>query len=83
MRTDKPQHTMRVRWGTPGSGCEQDGGKYTFTTEAELCAFLCGVDDAIGWMEYVLIGDVPQSVDLNQVYKSFPMLAAWKRAQAE
>jgi hypothetical protein len=33
-------------------------------------------------MEYVLIGDIPQSVELNEVYESFGTLAAWKRAQA-
>ena len=82
MAKNKQQHSIRVRWGKPGCGDEQDGGKYTFTTEAEVCAFLRGVDDAIGWMEYVLIGDVPESVELNEVYESFASLAAWKRAQA-
>lgn len=82
MRKNKPQHSIRVRWGKPGGGWERDGGKYTFTTEAELCAFLRGADEAIGWTEYVLIGNIPQSVELNEVYDSFRTLAAWKRAQA-
>lgn len=44
------EHTIKIHWGT----CPESA-TYTFATEAELRAFLLGVDEATGWTEFEII----------------------------
>ena len=47
---DKHMPTAYIRWGS--SIDRQDPVGYSFNTEAELNAFLLGVDEASDWMDY-------------------------------
>ena len=55
-QAEKP-FAVRVRWGSTGTQNEtykrsRDGDDYEFDTEAELIAFLEGVEASNGWMDY-------------------------------
>ena len=54
---DKKKFCVKIRWGTTGTQNEKyknadDGEIYEFDTEAERKAFLQGVDESNGWMDY-------------------------------
>jgi hypothetical protein len=44
---------ITIRWGMPSS--EQEPTTYEFATQAELTAFMLGVEECDGWMEYEVI----------------------------
>jgi hypothetical protein len=50
---------VRIRWGSEST--REDMGNvtstYAFDTDAELSAFLKGVDEACGWMDYEVVED--------------------------
>jgi hypothetical protein len=48
---DENQTTVTVLWGMHADD-EDDGVAYSFDTATELKAFLLGVDEASGWMDY-------------------------------
>jgi hypothetical protein len=52
MPTDK-LYKIKIRWGMRSSG--QKPTHYEFNTEAELEAFVYGVVEGDGWMEYEII----------------------------
>lgn len=52
----------RIKWGDPLTRKEIYNEEnlydtYTFETKDELNAFLCGVDEAMGWLDYEIIED--------------------------
>lgn len=56
---------VTIRWGSESTQedmYEQQGNEpseYCFATEAELNAFLLGVDEMDGWMGYTVVEDEP------------------------
>jgi hypothetical protein len=48
-------HKCRVIFGSESSG--QEPSEYSFNTEAELLAFIDGMEAAVGWMEYEILED--------------------------
>lgn len=53
------KHFVRIAWGSESTREENEGkfSTYTFDTEAELNAFLKGIDEAIGWDDYFIDED--------------------------
>jgi len=49
------KHPLRIRFGRPETGVPVDD--LEFDTEAELVAYLRGVDDAQGWDDYEIFED--------------------------
>ncbi len=50
--------TVKVLWGTEETREDQGNPKpseYTFGTQAEADAFLLGVEESNGWMEYEVV----------------------------
>lgn len=60
---------IHIAWGSSKS--LDDIKEYTFNTEKEYLAFLKGVDESNGWMDYDLIGDDQQC--------NWPNIEMWKR----
>jgi hypothetical protein len=60
---------IHIAWGSSKS--VDDIKKYTFDSEKEYLAFLQGVDESNGWMDYDLIGDDQQC--------NWPNIEMWKR----
>ena len=52
---DKPKHKVEIRWGSEGVCETDDTFSYDFSTDAELTAFLLGVDEASGWLDYTVV----------------------------
>ena len=52
---DNLKHTVEVLWGSEGVCETDDTSSYGFATDAELTAFLLGVDEASGWLDYTVI----------------------------
>lgn len=52
MSNEKP-FKVTIAWG----GEKQIESKYSFATEAELTAFLYGVDESSGWMDYEILDE--------------------------
>lgn len=50
-----PKFTVTILWGEEQTRRENDPCTYSFKTEAELNAFLKGVDEASGWLEYEIV----------------------------
>ena len=47
----------RIEWGSEQTKEENDCAElYQFATEGEMDAFLEGVDEASGWMDYEVVG---------------------------
>jgi hypothetical protein len=54
------KYSIRIQWGSVSSHGEDNKPiKYEFDTEAELNAFMMGVDAMDGWMEYFVVEDCP------------------------
>lgn len=55
--------SVRIRWGTEATRAEmysadpEDAAYYDFATEAELAAFLLGVAEGDGWLDYEIVQD--------------------------
>ena len=52
---DNPKHKVEIRWGSEGVCETDDTFSYGFSTDAELNAFLLGVDEASGWLDYTVV----------------------------
>lgn len=54
--TDKP-FWVEIEWGTEATRADNPdaGCRYEFDTEAELCAFMEGVEAAEGWHDYAVV----------------------------
>lgn len=52
-------HKVRIRFGSGSFGDSQDPCEYEFATIGELNAFLLGVDEASGWLDYHQIDPNP------------------------
>ena len=53
----KPRaYGCRIRWGTDPEA-QAKPCSYSFATKAELEAFLLGVDESSGWLEYEVVED--------------------------
>lgn len=50
----KEKFKVKITWGVTSWGDDQTK-TYEFETEEEMDAFLYGVDEANGWMEYKII----------------------------
>lgn len=48
--------TVSIRWGSSEPTEPVD---YSFATKEELAAFVTGVDEASGWMEYEIVSETP------------------------
>ena len=59
---------INIAWGSSKS--VEDIKEYTFDSEKEYLAFLQGVDESNGWMDYDLIGDDQQC--------NWPDIETWK-----
>jgi hypothetical protein len=51
----KEEFSITIHWGQPMSREENPPVTYEFDTKKELEAFMLGVDEMDGWMEYVII----------------------------
>jgi hypothetical protein len=51
------KYKVKIFWGTDPATNDGKPCHYSFKTEAELDAFLLGVDEAAGWLEYEIIED--------------------------
>jgi len=51
------QTSVTILWGEEQTRKENDHCTYKFNTKAELNAFLMGVDEASGWLEYEIVED--------------------------
>ena len=60
---------IHIAWGSSKS--VDDIKEYTFDSEEEYLAFLKGVDESNGWMDYDTIGNDPQC--------NWPNIEMWKR----
>lgn len=50
------KHTVYIVWGSESTREENSNPiSYCFDTKAELDAFLLGVEEANGWMEYMIV----------------------------
>ena len=49
------EHTVKILWGSNPILDERDPIEYGFDTPEELAAFLKGVDEANGWMDYDIV----------------------------
>lgn len=47
------KYEVVIRWGMTSSG--QEPVTYSFDTEAELTAFMLGVDECDGWLDYTIV----------------------------
>jgi len=47
---------VKIRWGVTSYGSDQTKS-YEFITEKEMDAFLQGVEEANGWLEYEILED--------------------------
>lgn len=47
-------HLVTIKWGTEGEKTKT----YTFHSALEKAAFMKGVDEAEGWLEYELVEDL-------------------------
>lgn len=62
-------YEVRIRWGSSSTReevYEEEGTPpsiYSFYTEAELAAFLDGVEEAIGWLDYEIVDDYEENDD--------------------
>lgn len=56
----KPKFRVCIRWGGSEEARKQGRCDYRFATEAELDAFLYGVDEAQGWLDYKIVRIVPK-----------------------
>jgi hypothetical protein len=52
-------HKVRIRWGSGSFGDSQEPCEYEFSTIEELNAFLLGVDEASGCLDYHQIDPNP------------------------
>ena len=52
-------HKAVIRWGSEMTREDNEGvsSSYSFETNAELEAFMRGVEEAIGWSDYELVED--------------------------
>lgn len=50
--TEANRHKVRIRWGSGSFGDCRETSEYEFATLEELNAFLLGVDEASGWLDY-------------------------------
>jgi len=58
-QTEAQPSKVRIRWGSGMGGDEKPLQEYEFSTLAELNAFLEGVDEASGWLDYEQIDPEP------------------------
>jgi len=49
--------TVTIHWGSESTRNENEPCSYEFDTEAELNAFLLGVDESTGYMDYEILGE--------------------------
>jgi hypothetical protein len=47
--------TITIRWGAYPDPYGADDKTYTFDTQAEADAFLYGIEQAVGWLEWEVI----------------------------
>lgn len=55
---EKKNFAVTLAWGSPATREElgpEAHCEYSFDTEAELRAFMLGVDEAAGWMDYEIV----------------------------
>lgn len=50
-----PMIKVESAWGMPVA--DQESVEYQFETQAEMDAFLLGVDEGVGWLDYKILGD--------------------------
>jgi len=62
MVEDSKPFKAKIRWGSDSSD-DQEPSVYSYATQAELDAFLEGVDAANGWLDYELIEEEEKSDD--------------------
>lgn len=49
------KHKVVIQWGSTLASIDVEPCEYEFDTEAELAAFLHGVDEAAGWLDYEVV----------------------------
>ena len=54
-RTKCKYFTVRILWGSTPELDERQPEQYIFDSKEELSAYLQGVDDACGWMDYEIL----------------------------
>lgn len=72
--TDEKPHKVQILWGESPEK-DDEPMEYAFKTAEELDAFLYGVSEAEGWMDYELIepnpdGSWPESDKLKELRES-------------
>ena len=55
--------SITIQWGTVASREDNPPKTYEFNTQAELDAFLLGIDEMDGWMEYEVVEDADPNND--------------------
>lgn len=57
-------HEVKILWGSEEARKENEPIEYEFDTELELLAFLHGVDEASGWLDYEIIDEAGMEVKI-------------------